>query len=298
MKNDVLSQKEICFSFDDGEVSPVEGTSFVEWDQQLLCTLEHYRIQSILFTSACYVDNPVGKEIIANWHQSGHIIGNHTQNHLDYNKVEAQEYFNDILRNQQFLSQFSSETKYFRPPYLHGGHSQDKQRELESFLKNQGLVSCGVTIDTSDWYINERLVAALTAGISIERCKEVYRELYLNHLLERVNFYDALARETLEFAPPHVLLLHHNLAAVLFLEDLILLLQQEGWYIQPFQTCLADPFYQKGFRCPIENSLIWMNARESKQTFSLRNPGEGAIYEEHIINQQELRHFKSLLHDI
>jgi thiamine pyrophosphate-dependent acetolactate synthase large subunit-like protein len=60
-------------------------------------------------------------------------------------------------------------------------------------------------------------------------------------LYESIEFYDAIAKKSLKRSPRHVLLLHENDAAALFVGDLIKHLRSKGWKIISPQQAYKDP---------------------------------------------------------
>lgn len=62
----------------------------------------------------------------------------------------------------------------------------------------------------------------------------------------------------------HVLLLHHNLAAALFLGDLIQYFKDIGWEVIDADKAYKDDFYsQESLNIPAGKSLVWALVKES-----------------------------------
>jgi hypothetical protein len=96
-----------------------------------------------------------------------------------------------------------------------------------------------VTVDNYDWYLNSLAINAKKAGQSIDQA--ALRDLYVEVLAEAVEFYDAIAVKTLGRSPRHVLLLHENDLAALFVGDLVAELRNRGWTIIGADAAYADP---------------------------------------------------------
>ncbi|MBW7845733.1 MAG: hypothetical protein H3C45_08855 [Bacteroidia bacterium] len=79
----------------------------------------------------------------------------------------------------------------------------------------------------------------------------------------------------------HSLLLHHNLAAAFFLDDLITFFKSKGWKIMDADKAYADEVYNTITQTePAGEGLIWSMAKESGRFENiLRYPAEGDHYE-------------------
>lgn len=68
--------------------------------------------------------------------------------------------------------------------------------------------------------------------------------MYVDVLLQSIEFYDDIAQAQLGRSPRHVLLLHENDLAALFVPQLITALRADGWDIIPAQNAFNDPISQ------------------------------------------------------
>jgi len=77
------------------------------------------------------------------------------------------------------------------------------------------------------------------------------------------------------------MLLHHNLAAALFLDDLIQHFKDNGWEVIDADIAYKDKIYNKlPTNIPAGESLIWALARQSGRFEKvLRYPAEDGGYE-------------------
>jgi hypothetical protein len=108
-----------------------------------------------------------------------------------------------------------------------------------------------------------------------------YRDYYKNHLFNRATFYDSLAFQLTNRRINHVILLHHNLAAALFLDDLIKHFEANGWEVMNADDAYQDPIYEESpDTIPAGESLVWALAKNSgKFEKVLRYPAEDGVYE-------------------
>lgn len=101
--------RNLFLTFDDGP-DPVSTP-------QLLDILKKHGIKAMFFCNGRAAEkNP---ELIKNILESGHLIGNHSYDHVDGWRTEAESYIKDVKRASSFTSDH-----LFRPPY---GHLKLKQ---------------------------------------------------------------------------------------------------------------------------------------------------------------------------
>jgi peptidoglycan-N-acetylglucosamine deacetylase len=272
----------ICFTFDDGYPKDILDYNYEQWNQMILECLKEHKLQAIFYVCGKNLDNAAGKNILESWDKSGHIIANHTYNHLNYNSEENtyEKYKNDILRCDSLINCYKNYHKYFRAPLLKYGDTQEKRDSLNVFLKRMNYQNGYVTIDASDWFFNQRLIRFMNQNPS--KSIEPYKKVYIEHLMERARFYDELAFKMFGRKIKHSILLHHNLTSALFLGDLIKAFENDGWQMINGSDALLDSVYQRvPDIVPAGESIIWGLAKETgKYNDILRYPGEDSRYEE------------------
>ena len=136
-----------------------------------------------------------------------------------------------------------------------------------------------MTIDTSDWYIDQRLTARLRAEPATALAP--YRAYWLDPVWDRATYYDGLARAVLGHSIDHTILLHHRLTTALFLDDGLAMFQQRGWRLTDAATAFRQPEMQVSYdTLPAGQSLMWAAAKASGRFEGrLRYPGEDDTYE-------------------
>jgi hypothetical protein len=136
-----------------------------------------------------------------------------------------------------------------------------------------------VTIDNSDWVIDQRLTARLRKDANADL--QPYRDYYLQHIWDRASYYDALSQRVLGRSVKHTVLVHYNLLNGLFLDELIKMFKQKGWQPIDAEQAFTDAvFSAKPKVLPAGESIVWALAKE-KGTIakSLRYPAEDGEYE-------------------
>jgi hypothetical protein len=193
--------------------------------------------------------------------------------------VSFERFSQDLLKGETVISQHPQFRKFFRFPFLKEGNTAAKRDAMRQFLKMHGYRNGHVTIDASDWYVDERLRARLEKNPEADLTP--YRDYYLNHIWERSQFYDELSRKSLGRSVKHTLLLHHNVLNGLFLNDLLSMYQKKGWKLVNAEEAYSDPVFTSAPKTvPAGESLIWALAKETGRFEKLlRYPGEDGEYE-------------------
>jgi peptidoglycan/xylan/chitin deacetylase (PgdA/CDA1 family) len=277
----VHAQATISFTFDDGVTDDMPGYTFAKWNQMLLDNLDQANTKVIFFVTGQNKADELGQALVRSWSNRGHRIGNHTYTHPNYGSKEIsyEKFAREFLSTDSVISQYPGYIKMFRFPYLKEGDTQAKVDSFRLLLKRNQYRNGHVTIDASDWYINSRLVMRLRKKPRADI--EGFKKYYLQHLFERAMYYEDLAFKITGRHINHTLLLHHNLAAALFVDDLIAMFKSKGWKVISAEEAYRDPIFEKQpGNIPAGESLIWALAKESGNFEGvLRYPAEDGSYE-------------------
>lgn len=266
--------------------NPVKLTA-AERNESILNTLQKNSIKAALFVVGRNIDSDAGKQLLSPWDKAGHLIGNHTYSHRNYNSPETvvADYLQDILRAEELLKQFPRFQKYFRFPALKEGDTVAKRDAMRAFLAEHGYRVGHVTIDNSDWIIDQRLTVRLKKDPGAD--VKPYRDYYMEHMWARAEYYDALARRVLSRPVKHTVLVHFNLLNGLFLNDLIGMFKSKGWQPIDAEEAFTDPIFSATPKVlPAGESIVWSLAKE-KGTIakSLRYPAEDGEVENARMNK-------------
>lgn len=278
------NRSRVAITMDDARWQIIPEVRRAEAEDRLLSALSKTR--AFLFAIGEAVDNEHGKRILNSWSAAGHRIANHTFSHKSLaGASSAAEFEADILRCEDVLRGCSGFRKWFRFPALKEGDTREKRDHVRAFLAQHRYHNGAVTIDTSDWYYSQRLVARLETVPKFDVNR--YRQPYLDHIWNRAQFYDGLSREVLGRSVAHTLLIHYNLLNGLFLGDLIAMFRSKGWGVIDAEEAFTDPVFQhQPDIVPAGESLIWALAKETgKFEGRLRYPGEDDVYEKPLLDR-------------
>jgi len=240
-----LHAQSVAFTFDDGpNLESTPRLSPQARNAAMLAALAKHKVEAALFVTCGFgADQPEGLALARAWGQAGHALGNHTMTHpdLDSAKVALAQYQQEVLDCDRIVATLPGYQKWFRFTFLREGNTPEKRNGMRAFLRQQGYRNGYVTLDTSDWRLNEKLTEMLAKDPNAN--VEPIRQAYLAHLRQRALAYRALAQRLQGRDIPQVLLLHHNLINALWLGDVVQQFKDMGWTITTPARAYADPVY-------------------------------------------------------
>ena len=256
----LLAAQSVAFTFDDGpRLAPTALLSPEARNAALLAALAHHKASAALFvTLGNGADRPQGLALARAWGEAGHALGNHTVSHPDLNATATTlaGYQAEILACDAVIRTLPGYRAWFRFTFLREGNTPEKRDGMRAFLKSKGYRNAYVTLDTSDWRIDQRLKEVLDKDPKADLAP--IRKVYLAHLRQRAEAYRALGLQLFGREVPQVLLLHHNLLNALFLGEALKLFEDLGWKIISPDAAFADPVYafQPERQAPGQSLLI------------------------------------------
>ena len=271
----------IAITIDDPHCESGAYLEPLQRDQKIREALKEKSLQACLFVCARRIMNESGSKLLSAWSSERHLLGNHTFSHLNLNSenTSIKEYAEDIARCHEVIKSFPTFTNLFRYPFLKGGNTISKRNEILTILKKYGYRQGYVSIDASDWCIDQRLEAALKLKSDVQLTP--YKDFYLSHMRERAIFYNSLALAVFDRPINHTLLIHHNLLNALFLKDLLEHFIELGWELINAEEAYKDPVYNNiPDIVPFGESIIWAEAKkQGHHNHLLRYPAEDESYE-------------------
>ncbi len=274
----LISAREIAFTFDDAPTPDSALMTGQERTKRLTDALVFAKVpDALFFVKADYI-NANTKKRLEQYAAAGFHLANHSFSHQSASELGVLDYPADVYKAHLLLKPLPHFLPYHRFPYLHYGKDVAAITSLQQSINELGYKDGYVTIDNFDWYISALFSKAAEEKKAIDYDKA--RQFYVDTLYESIEFYDAIAKKTLGRSPRHVMLLHENDAAALFVGDLIAHLRAKGWKIVAPQKAYEDPiarnfpntvFHKQGRVAAIANSK---GVPESE----LRHPSENVQY--------------------
>jgi peptidoglycan/xylan/chitin deacetylase (PgdA/CDA1 family) len=236
----------VAFTFDDGpKLAETPLLSPQQRNQAILDALAKHQVQAALFVTAGNGANQAAGYALAKaWGQAGHALGNHTMTHPDLHsdKVSLEQYQQEILDCDRIINTLPGYQKWFRYTFLREGNTPEKRDGVRAFLKQQGYRNAYVSLDTSDWRFDQKLNEVLKQNPQADITP--IKQAYLAHIRQRAIAYRELSQQLQGRDIAQVLLLHHNLASALWLDDVIEQFKNMGWKITSPAVAFTDPVYQ------------------------------------------------------
>ena len=236
----------VAFTFDDGpKIDATPLLSPQARNQAILDALARHQVKAALFVTAGNGANvPEGYALARAWGEAGHAIANHTMTHPDLNRqtVTLAQYQRELLDCDRIIATLPGYEKWFRFTFLREGNTPEKRDGMRAFLKEQGYRNAYVSLDTSDWRLDEKLRQILSANPKADVAP--VKQLYLAHIRQRALAYRALSQQVQGRDIAQVILLHHNLINALWLGDVIAMFKEMGWTIVTPAQAFVDPVYQ------------------------------------------------------
>ena len=269
----------LAVTIDDFNLADTPLLSGADRDAAIRMALGRHGVKAAGFVAGKYVDGERSPRVLKAWSDQGHILGNHSFSHSYYGGKDPAWMMADILKCEPLLTPYSGFRRLFRYPYLAEGRTAEGRDALRALLREHDYRIAPVTIDTSDWYVDSRLTARLTADPHADIAP--YRQYWLDHIWDRATYYDGLARDVLGHCLDHTILLHHRLTTGLFLDDGLAMFRERGWRLVDAAAALASPDLGRSYdTLPAGQSLVWAAAKASgRYDGRLRYPGEDDTYE-------------------
>lgn len=282
------AQIQVALSFDDPHTNQTLDLNWNQRNESILRILKKFELSSTLYVCGFRIDSESGDSLLKTWDLAGHELANHSYSHwyLNSKKISALAFVNDIKRSDSLINGYSAFVKRFRFPYLKEGNTEGKRDSVRDALNQTGYVNGHVSIDASDWYYDQQLRDTLSKNPNAD--VDLYKQAYLEHIWDRVQYYDSLASVVGYSKMKHVLLLHHNYINARFLGDLLTFLKQNGVQLISTKEAYLDSIYsQIPMILPTGESIIWQLAKQIPEHAStLRYPAEDGTYEKDILRKR------------
>jgi peptidoglycan-N-acetylglucosamine deacetylase len=266
---------ELALTMDDPAVNLHSNFKWPDANARILKAIASRNVRAALFVCGMRVDDSDGAKLVGAWDQAGHLIGNHSYSHFAYmEQTSYADFAADFLKNEKIIARYQNRKPLFRYPFLKEGDTAEKRDKFRTLLKEHGYRVGHVTIDASDWYVNQRLLHRWETQPNTP--VGAYRDYLIAHLLDRAAFYRQLAIDVLGRNIRHTLLVHFNALNALVLPDVMAAFEGAGWQWIDASLAFEDPAFQSQPKIvPAGESVVWALAKESGRFQDrLRYPGE------------------------
>jgi peptidoglycan-N-acetylglucosamine deacetylase len=240
----------VALTFDDLPLNGTQpaGISQAQMARDTLAVLKNHRVPpSYGFINARGLENnPDGALALQLWVRAGHPLANHTYSHLNLDKIPAEDFTREILRNEPVLELLmppggKHDFRWLRYPYLHDGDTLEKRRAVRAFLVEHRYRVAETTLDYEDYAWNSAYARCLDQHD--DAAIRGLRASYLSTADEWMRMQRDMARQLWGRDISHVLLLHQGAFSATILPDLFALLEKQGYDIVTLEEAQSDPVY-------------------------------------------------------
>jgi len=204
------------------------------------------------------VGHALDADIQEAWLSSGNALGNMTYSRIKPKNKTAQEFIEDVDRNEQalapLLKKFPTRQKYFRFPGLTLDSDQQKLAQITAYLKQRGYVEVPATIDAGDDVFSQVYCSALARGE--HACAGFVKGTFRSLLLDRTLTARDTARNIAGRDVKHILMIKANQLTCDMLSEVLTWYKALGVSFISLDEALRDPFYAAGNSTALGNRII------------------------------------------
>jgi beta-lactamase regulating signal transducer with metallopeptidase domain len=220
--------------------------------RKLLSSLRANDVRAVGFVNAAqlYKGGEVNEwrvGLLRAWLDAGMELGSEGYAHPNLYDTPLEDYKRDVLRGEELPARLTRERgtrlRYFSYPYLNVGASRETKESFEKFLAARDMKIHKVTIDNLDWLFGKAYADARRDGDE-ERMRRISDE-YVPYMERVLEFYENLARDTLGYEPPQVLMLTMSALNCEKFDDLAAMLRRRGYAFVTLDEAQADAAYQQ-----------------------------------------------------
>lgn len=186
-------------------------------------------------------------DVLRQWLEAGHELGNHTYSHRDLNTQPLEWFEQDVVRGETVTRRLLAEKKrslrYFRHPFLHVGLDLDKRRAFETFLAERGYEIAPVTVDNDEYVYAFAYADARRRGDAAMATR--LADDYLRYMESVFAFIEGVSRGLLGREIPQVLLLHANALNADRFPQLAAIMKGRGYRFVTLEEALRDEAYRR-----------------------------------------------------
>jgi len=231
----------------------------IDGHRRLVAAIERAGVPAIGFVNEGKLEHdgqvqPERLAMLRDWLDAGAELGNHGHGHLDLHAVGLPAYQADILLGERQLRPLLERAgrappRWFRHPYLRAGRNAQDKADLQRFLAGHGYRIAPVTADNTDWIW---ATAYLRVGESPELSRREARKLkarlrgdYVEHMGDKLDYYERQSVALLGYALPQIWLIHANALNADTYGELIAMMRKRGYRFVDLDEAMRDPAFDR-----------------------------------------------------
>jgi peptidoglycan/xylan/chitin deacetylase (PgdA/CDA1 family) len=244
--------REVAITFDDLPATrQPENLAHQQYvTKELLAKLKSEKVPAIGFVNEHriirYGEIDERTELLKQWLDAGHELGNHTFSHIAINSNSFEDYAADLIRGEtvtrMLLAQKGKKLKYYRHTQLRTGPTEEYRQKLSDFLKNRGYTVAPVTIDNNDYIYT--IVYSAAKRKRNEQLQAKIVKSYIEYMDEIFEHFEKLSRDFLGREIRQTLLLHANEINADHFDKLAAMMRKRGYRFITLEEALKDEAYK------------------------------------------------------
>lgn len=199
-----------------------------------------------------------GRQLLQDWIERGHDLGNHTYSHHDLNDQTVQAFADEVARGEAvfrpLLPQPRTRPLYLRFPFNHTGDTSEKHDAVAAMLAERGYEIAVCTIDNSDYVFANAYARAIAAGGGESA---ILRTEYLAHTAKIIDYYAGLHQTVFGRETSHVMLLHVNRLNADVLDSVLGLFERRQFRFVSLRDAQSDPAYRTADTFRTRSGPMW-----------------------------------------
>ena len=222
------------------------GETRVHVAEQIVAAFKAASVPEVYgFVNGAHLERePETAAALAVW-AAAYPLGNHTWSHRNLDQASAEEFEQEIVRNEATLQRFGRGElrRWLRYPYLVEGSAPAKRDSVRAALARRGYKIAAVTMDFSDWKWSEAYARCLAQ--EGQPALAALDSAYLDVVRETATRSRSLSRALYGRDVPYVLLTHISAYNARMMPRVLELYRREGFQFTTLAEAQRDSIYQR-----------------------------------------------------
>lgn len=187
--------------------------------------------------------DPALMRVLQSWRAAGHPLGNHGWSHANLDKVSAEAFTAEIVRNEAPLKRLMGERDWhwFRYPFLAEGSDPAKRIAIRNVLADRDYRIAPVSMDFSDWAWNAAYARCSARGDTGSIA--LMETSFLAAARESASASRSMAKSLYGKDLPYILLLHVGAFDARMMPRLLDMYRAEGFRFGTLEEAVRHPAY-------------------------------------------------------
>jgi peptidoglycan/xylan/chitin deacetylase (PgdA/CDA1 family) len=240
--------QQMAITFDDLPSHGEKPTGIARLDiaQSILATLRQEQMPPTygFINGQRIEEDPSSLAVLKAWRAAGHLLGNHTWAHKDFDQETPEQFETDAAKNEPLLKELmkGKDWRWFRYPFLHEGDTISKRRAVRTWLTTHEYKIAEVNMDFEDYLWNAPYARCTDKhdDASIKRL----HDSYLSVADQYYRVFRQLSQMVYGRDVKYVLLMHVGAFDAKMLPEVLALYRSKGVRFISLPSAMSDPAYR------------------------------------------------------